>query len=118
MKNIYVFMSCLWFIGCFQKGKEEVLIPGMQNLYLLSDAKSRSISPENPSGEADRRGMTELEEGNAGKAASELGKGWKVNPYIFIQPGETTVLAEAQGPGIINHIRITPARGKKRPVEN
>ena len=29
-------------------------------------------------------------------------------PYIFVQPGETKVLAEADGPGIINHIWMTP----------
>src|SRR5674476_1493020 len=54
----------------------------MGNLFLLSDAKSRSISPENFSGEKGRGGMAKLGEGSASNAARDLGQGWKVNPYI------------------------------------
>jgi len=59
---------------------------GMDNLYRLSDAKARSISPENFTGEKGKGGMATLEEGSAAKAARELGQGWKVNPYIHIKP--------------------------------
>ena len=31
---------------------------------------------------------------NASNAARDLGQGWKVNPYIRIQPGETVTIAE------------------------
>ncbi|MDP2338777.1 MAG: DUF2961 domain-containing protein [Bacteroidota bacterium] len=80
----------------------------MGNLSRLSDAKSRSISPEHFSGEKGKGGMATLETGNAAKAARELGQGWKVNPYIHIEPGQTFTLAEIEGEGAITHIWMTP----------
>ncbi len=78
------------------------------NLFLMSDAKSRSISPENLTGEKGKGGMATLEEGVARKAARNLGQGWKVNPYVIIQPGETFTLAEINASGNIQHIWMTP----------
>jgi len=78
------------------------------NLYLLSDARTRSISPENFTGEPGKGGMASLEEGSAAHAARDLGRGWKVNPYINIQSGETFTLAEINGSGAIQHIWMTP----------
>jgi len=80
----------------------------LKNLYQLSDAKTRSISPENFTGEKGKGGMATLEEGTAAKAAQKLGQGWKVNPYIHIKPGKTFTLGEINGSGIINHIWMTP----------
>ena len=80
----------------------------MGNLFLLSDAKSRSISPENFTGEKGRGGMAKLGEGSASNAARDLGLGWKVNPFIKIAKGETFTLAEIDGSGAINHIWMTP----------
>ncbi|MCA1761186.1 MAG: hypothetical protein LC658_15565, partial [Bacteroidales bacterium] len=48
----------------------------MGNLYRLSNAETRSISPENFTGEKGKGGMATLEEGSAAKAAAELGQGW------------------------------------------
>lgn len=81
---------------------------GLSGLYLFSDAKSRSISPENLSGEKGEGGKTPLEKGSAAYAARELGQGWKVNPYRTIKGGETFTMAEMRGPGIVNHFWITP----------
>ena len=81
---------------------------GLKSLYKLSDAKTRSISPENFTGEKGKGGMATLEEGSAANAARKLGQGWKVNPYIHIQPGETFTLGEIDGSGVINHIWMTP----------
>lgn len=81
---------------------------GLDQLYQLNDAQSRSISPENFTGEKGKGGMATLEEGNAAKAARELGHGWKVNPYVHIKPGETFTLGEIDGSGIIRHIWMTP----------
>ncbi|RPE08697.1 DUF2961 domain-containing protein [Chitinophaga lutea] len=78
------------------------------NLYRLSDAKTRSISPENFTGEPGKGGMATLEQGNARNAARDLGQGWKVNPYIHIEPGKTFTLAEINGSGAIQHIWMTP----------
>jgi len=83
------------------------------NLFLTSKAKTRSISPENFTGEKGKGGMCPQAEGTAHHAASTLGTGWKVNPYIHIPPGETFTIAEIDGPGCIQHIWLTPT-GKWR----
>ena len=80
---------------------------GMGNLPRLSSAKTRSISPENFTGEKGKGGMAKVGEGTASKAARDLGQGWKVNPYVHIKPGETFVLGEIDGPGAIQHIWMT-----------
>ena len=88
---------------------------GISNLSLLSNAKSRSISPENFTGAVGGGGRCELEDGIAKHAARDLGKGWKVNPYIRLQPGETFEIANIEGEGMIQHIWLTPT-GRWREV--
>ena len=80
----------------------------MGQLYRIKDAETRSISPENFTGEKGQCGMATLETGSAAKAARELGQGWKVNPYVHIEPGATFTLGQIDGAGIINHIWMTP----------
>jgi len=80
----------------------------MSNLFMLSNAKTRSISPENFTGEKGKGGMAKLGEGAASHEARELGQGWKVSPYIIIEPGKTFTLAEIDGSGAIQHIWMTP----------
>lgn len=75
------------------------------NLPRLSHAKSRSISPENFSGEKGRAGMAE--EGTGKKCAQDLGQGWKVSPSVKIGPNETFTLADIEGPGAIQQIWLT-----------
>ena len=58
---------------------------------------ARSISFENPTGEA----------GAGGKAASNLGPGRKGAPARDIKPGETVQLCDINGPGVIRHIWMT-----------
>ena len=84
------------------------IVNGMSDLTRLSHAKTRSISPENLTGAPGAGGMCELEDGNARTAARDLGKGWKVNPYVHIQPGEPFEMASIDGPGVIQHIWMTP----------
>ena len=67
---------------------------GMAGLAYLSNAQTFSLSPENMDGKKGGGGMCELENGTAAHAASSLGKGWKVNPYIRISAGETAVIAD------------------------
>ncbi|QQA45039.1 DUF2961 domain-containing protein [Pelagovum pacificum] len=76
------------------------------NLSRLSDAKSRSICPENFTGE--KGGACQATEGTGAHAARDLGKGWKISPSINIAPGETALLADIEGPGAIQHIWMTP----------
>lgn len=78
---------------------------GMHNLHRISNAQTRSISPENFTGEPGKGGMAET--GPALYAARELGQGWKVSPYVVIQPGETFTLGRVEDQGAIQHIWIT-----------
>src|SRR5574339_1282563 len=91
-----------------QQPKFNGLDLNLGNLFRLSDAKTRSISPENLTGEPGKGGMATLENGSAKNAARDLGQGWKVNPFIVIKPGETFTMAEIAGPGAIQHIWMTP----------
>ena len=112
MKTTKVFLFAAIFVlfACNRSSDSyNGLTTNMGELYRLSRAKTRSISPENFTGEKGKGGMATLEEGSASRAARELGQGWKVNPYVRIQPGETFVMAEIKGPGAINHIWMTPA---------
>jgi len=76
------------------------------NISRLSSAKTRSISPENPTGEKGKGGMAT--EGVSSRSARDLGQGWKVNPYVRIQPGQTHVVADIQDQGAIQQIWMTP----------
>lgn len=78
----------------------------LNNLALLSSAKTRSISPENFNGEKGKGGMAN--EGTGTYAARDLGKGWKLSPSIIIAGGESRVLADIEGSGAIEHIWMTP----------
>jgi hypothetical protein len=80
---------------------------GLSSLMRLADAQTRSISPENLTGEKGRGGMATLADGTAALEARELGQGWKVQPYVNVAPGETFALGEIEGPGIIQHIWMT-----------
>jgi hypothetical protein len=80
---------------------------GLGNLSRLSKAQTRSISPENFTGEKGKAGMSTS--GPAMSAARDLGQGWKVSPYVRIPAGETFVMADVKGEGAIQQIWLTPA---------
>jgi hypothetical protein len=82
------------------------------NLPRLSAAVSRSISPENLTGDKGAGGAAE--DGPAAEAARGLGQGWKISPYVVIEPGATFNLADIEGAGAIQQIWMTLARGKWR----
>ncbi len=110
-----VLMIVILPFAAFSQNKFNGLDMNMGNLYRLSDGKSRSISPENFTGEKGKAGMADPADkdkpnvANATNAARDLGQGWKVNPYIRIKPGETFTLANIEGPGAIQHIWMTPS---------
>ncbi|WP_341843602.1 glycoside hydrolase family 172 protein [Chitinophaga caseinilytica] len=101
------FCACLALVSAAQQPFNG-LDMNLGNLHRLSDAKTRSISPENFTGEPGKGGMATLEQGNARGAARDLGQGWKVNPYVHIEPGQTFTLAEINASGAIQHIWMTP----------
>ncbi len=75
------------------------------NLARLSDAETRSISPENLNGAKGQGGMAK--EGTGAECARDLGQGWKISPSVRIAPGETFELADIEGPGAIQQIWMT-----------
>jgi hypothetical protein len=80
---------------------------GLGSLSRLSKAQTRSISPENFTGEKGKAGMSV--DGPAMRAARDLGQGWKISPYVRVQPKETFVMADVKGEGAIQQIWLTPA---------
>jgi hypothetical protein len=79
---------------------------GLGDLFRTSSAQSRSISPENLTGEKGRGGMAT--EGTGKNAARDLGQTWKVSPSVVIKAGTTFTLGEIKGPGCIQQIWMTP----------
>ncbi len=78
----------------------------MGNLSRLSQAQTRSISPENFTGEKGKGGMAT--DGTGASCARDLGQGWKLSPSIIIHAGETFELANIEGSGAIQQIWMTP----------
>lgn len=78
----------------------------LNSLYRLSDAVTRSLSAENPTGGKGIGGMAER--GFASNAARELGRGWKVSPYTVLPGnGVESELGRIDGSGAIQHIWMT-----------
>jgi len=71
------------------------------NLSLLSNAKTRSISAENPTGAP---GMGGRAEPDPKGPARDLGVGWKCRPFVTIAAGETAELGSIEGPGAIQSL--------------
>jgi len=70
----------------------------LDSIYTVKESSlSRSISAENPDGSI----------GNGGQASSNLGKGRKGRPQITLPKGETVVLADINGPGMLRHLWFT-----------
>ena len=84
---------------------------GLGALPLLSDAKTRSISPENPTGVKGMGGMAIPDSNNPdlphSEFATDLGQGWKVRPFLKPKPRETLTIMDVDGPGVIQHIWMT-----------
>jgi len=80
---------------------------GVGGLSRLVAAQSRAISPENFSGA--KGAAASAAEGSAAAAARDLGRGWKVSPFIEVPAGSVFPLAQIDGPGVIRQIWLTPA---------
>ena len=92
--------------GCGGPGP---VYPGPETLPLLDGSRTRSITPENPTGEPGQGGRAHPDStldsrATNARAADSLGQGWKVRPFIAVQAGETVPLMDAAGPGTIRHI--------------
>src|SRR5205809_6210326 len=101
----YLLLTIYFFPASAQNNsKFNGLDMNLGNLFRLSDAKTRSISPENLTGEPGKGGMATIDSGSAKYNARELGQGWKVNPFVDIKAGATFTIANIKGPGAIQHI--------------
>lgn len=94
----------------------EKLGMGLGGLPLLNKARTRSISPENPTGEKGKGGMAipDAEKYPFSHHAADLGQGWKVNPFRKVKSGETVTIMDVDGPGVIQHIWLVadPTKGR------
>jgi len=105
LRTSFLLVACVCYVLTFAQ-KFNGINSNMGNLFQLSDAKSRSISPENFSGEKGKGGMATT--GTGTNASRDLGQGWKVSPSIMIKSKTTYTIAEMDGPGSIQHIWMTP----------
>jgi hypothetical protein len=101
---LFVALSSTGLYG--QKLDFDGLNMSMASLPRLSNAKTRSVSPENFTGEKGKGGMAT--EGTGARAARQLGQKWKVSPSVVIKAGQTFVMADIKGSGAIQHIWMTP----------
>jgi hypothetical protein len=102
-----IIFVCLLHVAWAQKTSDfNGVEVNLGNLFRLSDAKTRSISPENFTGEKGKGGMATA--GTGLGPSRELGQGWKVSPSVPIEPGKTFTIAEITGSGAIQHIWMTP----------
>jgi hypothetical protein len=81
---------------------------GLGALPILTPAETRSVCPENPTGEKGKGGMAIPNPADPdlpySKAAADLGQGWKVRPFVKPKAGETVTIMDVDGPGVIQHI--------------
>ena len=87
---------------------------GLSNLWRLADGETRSISPENFTGDKGRGGMAT--EGTGAEPGRDLGQGWKISPSVILEPGAEFVLADISGSGAIQHIWLTPTGGWRNQI--
>ena len=72
---------------------------------------TRQINAENPTGEKGGACKWDPDPSDPNLAHSgsslDLGRGWKVRPFIQVKAGQTVTLADIEGPGCINEFFIT-----------
>lgn len=102
---VIICMLCIVAVANAQQGFNGVDV-NLGNLYRMSNAKTRSISPENFNGEKGKGGMAT--KGTGEGPSRDLGRGWKVSPSVVIKAKTSFTVAEIDGSGSIQHIWMTP----------
>jgi hypothetical protein len=107
-KKIFACLLSAFFILQYVSAQSDFngIESNMSNIFRMSDAKTRSISPENVTGEKGKGGMAT--KGTGEGASRDLGQGWKVSPSVIIKAHTTFTVAEIDGSGAIQHIWMTP----------
>jgi hypothetical protein len=82
---------------------------GLSEITRITDARTRSICAENPTGAKGGGARASLgDDRHCTAAARDLGRGWKVRPCLVdFEPGQTLTLADIEGPGVVQHVWIT-----------
>jgi hypothetical protein len=107
MKNFLLIATMLIVSSVLQAQKQNNGIDNnLGNIFRLSNAKSRSISPENFNGAKGKGGMATT--GTGSNASRDLGQTWKVSPSVRIKAKSTFTVAEIDSAGSIQHIWMTP----------
>ena len=83
----------------------------LDTLPFQSGVVTRQVSAENPTGEKGRAAIWDPNPkdpflAHSGPAVN-LGRGWKVQPFIPLKSKETVTLVDINGPGCINQFWIT-----------
>ena len=97
------------FLACGNAGFSQTSASDMESLATLTpDVNSRMVSPENPTGQKGKGAMATPNPADPDLsfsiAASDLGKGWKVRPFIKVAAHSTVTIMDVDGPGTIEHI--------------
>jgi hypothetical protein len=108
MQKIFttIFMILLVAAAVAQQTAYNGVDANLGNIFRLSNAKTRSISPENFTGEKGKGGMAT--KGTGLSPSRDLGMSWKVSPSVVIKSKTTFTVAEIDGSGSIQHIWMTP----------
>ncbi len=81
---------------------------GSGSLHMYEEMKTRSVSPENPTGEkgGGARAVPGIDTLDVPlhETTDHLGRGWKNRPFISVKAGETVELMNVEGPGEIRHM--------------
>ena len=105
--SLSLFILCLSLGGGIAAESDNF---GLGSLPLMSDAQTRSISPENPTGEKGKGAMTVPTPGDPDQPFASmfghLGRGWKSRPFVNLKAGESRTLMDVNGSGVIQHIWI------------
>ena len=100
MKAIYFILPAIYFSACSSSQHEtNWKAEDVNTLYKAAPewVHTRWVSPENPGGEKGRGGMTN--------------RGAKGNAFYIVQPGDTCVLFDVKGAGIINRMWLSGTLG-------
>jgi len=83
----------------------------MKNIPYMAGVVTRQTSAENPDGKKGGACIWEPDPENPmlvhSCKAVDLGKGWKVRPFVKLLPGETLVMADVDGMGVISEMFFT-----------
>src|SRR5271169_897047 len=78
------------------------LATGLGSLPILDTWDTRSVSPENPTGDKGNGARAVPKVGDPGRpfadAAGDLGQGWNVRPFLKPKSGQTVTIMDATGP--------------------